>query len=381
MLELERVAVQAGAFALKPLSLEIPSGECHALLGPSGAGKSTVLELVVGFRPLCSGAIFLNGRDLARIPVERRRIGYLPQRLALFPHLTVRENILYGIRCRRRPGPADVQGVEALMESLGLSPLAHRKPTLLSGGERQRVALARALAPGPELLILDEPFSSLNASLRHELWRLLHHLQRRSAVTTLMVTHDLEEAFFLGDHVHVLIDGRLHQSGPRRSVFDRPATLDVARFLGIPNLFPAQVVRRDKRVAVLNLTTLGVELSLPEASLPEGYAARNGRLVVGIRPEWVAVAGGEGRTSTECLRLRGRVVEISERLNGTVIAFRPHGSAALVTAVVESQAAAALDRADLEVSLPVPHLFVLPAENPIRDGSAQAADVDDGSRP
>jgi ABC-type Fe3+/spermidine/putrescine transport system ATPase subunit len=162
MLKLEKVTAKAGTFTLKPLDLEIPPGECHALLGPSGAGKSTVLELIVGFRKLQSGNIFLNGRNQANIPVERSNIGYLPQRLALFPHLTVRDNILYGIRCRRTPASPDLKMVASLIKAMGLTQFENRKPTHLSGGERQRVALARALAPAPDLLILDEPFSSLN---------------------------------------------------------------------------------------------------------------------------------------------------------------------------------------------------------------------------
>ena len=246
MLLLDQVAARSGAFLLGPLSLEMGAGECHALLGPSGAGKSTLLELLVGFRHPEAGRMLMNGRVLDQLPVERRGIGYLPQRLALFPHLTVHENILYGIRCRRRPDPADLSRVQSLVAALGLTQLSERRPEALSGGERQRVALARALAPAPELLILDEPFSALNETLRQQLWELLQSLQGEYRVATLMVTHDLEEAYFLGKQLHILIDGGLHQSGDQSGVFHRPATLAAAHLLGHRNVFAARIASHEQ---------------------------------------------------------------------------------------------------------------------------------------
>lgn len=359
MLKLERVTAQAGTFALKPLDLEIPAGECHTLLGHSGAGKSTVLELIVGFRKLRSGNIFLNCRNLANIPVERRNIGYLPQQLALFPHLTVRENILYGIRCRRNLGPLDLEMVASLTDAMGLTRFENRKPTLLSGGERQRVALARALAPAPDLLILDEPFSSLNESLRHELWKLLHDLQQQYGVSALMVTHDLEEAFYFGEKVHVLIDGCLHQSGPRRIVFNQPATLEVARFLDIQNLFPAHVVRQDNLVTVLSLRSLGLELSLKNESLQTRSLNGSGRFIVGIRPEFVALHGNGRIDSSEHLRIKGSVVEISENINGAVVSVRPNGGDALVKAAAGVLETLSLGHSEVELIIPLRHLFFI----------------------
>lgn len=363
MLKLEKITAQAGSFTLKPLDLEIAAGECHALLGPSGAGKSTVLELIVGFRKLQSGQIFMNGKNLVHVPVERRNIGYLPQQLAVFPHLTVKENILYGIRCRRNPSPTDLAMVASLTDAMGLTPLKERKPTHLSGGERQRVALARALAPAPELLILDEPFSALNEALRRDLWRLLKDLQQEYGVAMFMVTHNLEEAYFFGEQVHILIDGCLHQSGPRRIVFDRPATLEVARFLDIQNLFPAQVISKDNLVTVLGLNSLGLELTIKNGTPKSLNLNRGDSVVVGIRSEFVALHCNGRIDSSDNLRLRGSVVEISDTIHGAIISFRPKGKDALVKVGIEAHEAATLGQAEIEISMPSQHLFCIPLKN------------------
>ena len=363
MLKLEKIVAQAGSFSLKPLDLEIASGGCDALLGPSGAGRSTVLELIVGFRKLQSGQIFMNGKNLDHVPVERRNIGYLPQQLALFPHLTVKENILYGIRCRRIPGPADLAKVASLMDAMGLTQLRERKPTHLSGGERQRVALARALAPAPELLILDEPFSALNEALRRERWGLLKNLQQEYGVATLMVTHDLEEAFFFGEKVHILIDGFLHQSGPRRSVFEQPATLEVARFLGIQNLFPAQVISWDNLVTVLGLNCLGLESAIKNGTAKSLNLKRGDNVIVDIRPEYVALHSNRQMDSSDHLRLRGSVVEVSDTIHGAIISLRPEGKEALVKVVRGNDEAATIDQNEIEISMPVHRFFFVPLEN------------------
>jgi ABC-type Fe3+/spermidine/putrescine transport system ATPase subunit len=351
------------SFKLEPLDLEIGSGECHALLGPSGAGKSTVLELIVGFRNLPSGQIFMNTKDLSHVPVERRNIGYLPQQLALFPHLTVKENILYGIRCRRNPSPTDLAKVASLTDAMGLTQLKDRKPIHLSGGERQHVALARALAPAPDLLILDEPFSALNEALRRELWRLLKDLQQESGVATLMVTHDLEEAYFFGEQVHILIDGRLHQSGPRRIVFDRPATLEVARFLGIQNLFPARVIDRNRHDTVLDCMSLGFQLAANNKTMKSLNFKIGDRLTVGIRPEYVVLNSNLQAGLPENPRLKGSVAEISETMRGFLISFKPKEREAVVKVAVGMLEMLALGQNEIELSLPLQNLFYIPLKN------------------
>lgn len=361
MLKLEAVTASAGRFRLHPLDLEVSGGACHALLGPSGAGKSTVLELIVGFRRPNSGAIRLNGKDLAHAPVEKRNIGYLPQQLALFPHLNVSENVLYGIRCRRKPDAEDLSRVNSLLDAMDLKHRQHERTVHLSGGERQRVALARALAPLPELLILDEPFAALNETLRRELWRLLKELQQAYGITTLMVTHDLEEAFFLGEHVHVLIEGRLHQSGPRKHVFHRPATLDVARFLGIQNLFHARVVRDDGQEMLLECPSFGGQLMLRKGVHGMAKLAQGETITVGIRPEFVAIGGTSAISESENIGFQGKTVAVTESMHATLLSIMSLASGELVHATVFSCAETGIGPEKIvKVNLPLKHLFWIP---------------------
>ena len=363
MFKIEQVTARSGSFSLKPLDLEIAPGECHALLGPSGAGKSTLLELIVGFRRVESGRIWKNGKDLAQVPVEKRGIGYLPQDLGLFPHLTVQENILYGIRCRRKPNPADLARLEALTAMLGLAHLKERRPGNLSGGERQRVALARALAPAPELLILDEPFAALNETLRRELWGLVKGLQQEYGVAMLMVTHDLEEAFFFGEQVSILIDGSLHQSGPRKIVYNRPATLEVARFLGIHNLFPAQVLGQERHVVVLGCESLGMQWTVNQGMSERMDLKCGDSVIVGIRSELMALHHYEHPDLPENLTLKGTIVEITETMHGLVLSFQPTGTRTLLKLSVGVRETAALDQNEVAITLPLRHVFYIPQKN------------------
>ena len=360
MLRLEKVAARIGEFNLGPLDLTVTRGECHALLGPSGSGKSSVLELIVGFRAPASGSMLMKGRNLAHVPVEGRGIGYLPQRLALFPHLTVRDNILYGIRCRRKPATTDRALIDSLTGALGIDHLMARRPESLSGGERQRVALARALAPAPELLVLDEPFSALNETLRQELWGLLNQLQREYRLTVLMVTHDLDEAFFLGEHISILIDGRLHQSDAKGVVFRRPATVEAAYFLGIRNLFPAEVVGKESDVILLDCQSLKTRLIVENSSRDYSWVKVGDVMIVGIRPElvnlrWHGQAGLRGEA-----RLEGEVVEVIETGRGISLFFRPRTTDVLLEVTAGLREAATLDLAEIQIGLPASHLFCIP---------------------
>ncbi len=360
MLKLDKVSAKAGSFRLEPLDLEITPGECHALLGPSGAGKSTVLELIVGFRELQSGSIILNGRNLEHVPVEQRNIGYLPQNLALFPHLTVRENILYGIRSRRKPDKHDVERIDSITKAMGVKQLENRKTIHLSGGERQRVALARALAPAPELLILDEPFSALNEALRRELSILLKELQQTYNLTTIIVTHDLEEAFYFGEKIHILINGRLHQSGPRRQVFDQPATLDVARFLDIKNIFTTKVVHADSFITTLECEKLGIRFTV-EKSSHNGLRLNNGDMIsIGIRPEFLSVNHNSSANSEDNVFLKGAVVDKIETIGGLMLSIRPKDCDGLIKVAIGFRAAPCINLDDeVVVQMPYKHIFYI----------------------
>ncbi len=256
MLEVRDLRLVAGDFSLRGVNLQVERGECHALIGPTGAGKTLLLEGIAGLLPTEKGQVFVDGADVTSWVPEQRGIAYVPQDLALFPHLNVEENLRFGMRySRSNPGGEEV--LNDLIEFLNLGPLKKRRIGGLSGGERQRVALVRALAAGRRLLLLDEPFSAIHAGLRRDLWRVLRELIQRLSPGVLLVTHDVEEAFFLGDHVSVLLDGVIRQEGGREEVYGNPADPEIARLLGVRNLLPAQVLSWNDGIGELNCPGLG----------------------------------------------------------------------------------------------------------------------------
>jgi len=226
------------------------------IFGPSGAGKSLTLQAITGVMRPDAGRVEVNGRLLfdsasgVNLPPQERRLGYVPQSYALFPHLTVEQNVAYGIQ---RLDPARRRAlVREMVELVGLQGLERRRPRELSGGQQQRVALARALASRPELLVLDEPFSNIDTGLRGTLRRELLDLQARSGITTLVVTHDLDDAFFLGSRIVVIDRGRVLQAGSREDIFYRPATRRVAEFVGTRNILRATVVESNSQRLLLD---------------------------------------------------------------------------------------------------------------------------------
>jgi putative spermidine/putrescine transport system ATP-binding protein len=225
------------AVAIGPLSLEIPRGEILALLGPSGSGKTTVLRLLGGFETCDAGRMVIGEEDVTAVPPARRRCGMVFQHYALFPHLDVGENVAFGLR-----GNATAKVAEALA-LVGLDGFERRRVQELSGGQQQRVALARALAPEPRLLLLDEPLSNLDPSLRERTRRELRALIKRVGITSIFVTHEQEEAFDLGDRVAVLQAGRLEQLAPADELYDHPASLFVATFVGRANVLRGPTAR------------------------------------------------------------------------------------------------------------------------------------------
>jgi sulfate transport system ATP-binding protein len=245
-ISIRNVSKHFGTFAaVDAVSLEVAPGELVALLGPSGSGKTTLLRLIAGLDLLDTGSILLDGEDASRRTARERRVGFVFQHYALFRHMSVFENVAFGLRVkprRSRPAESDIRRkVMALLEMVHLEVMAHRMPSQLSGGQRQRVALARALAVEPRVLLLDEPFGALDAKVRQDLRRWLRRLHDELQVTTVLVTHDQEEALELADRVVVLNRGRVEQIGTPQDVYERPATAFVCGFLGDVNLFHSRV--------------------------------------------------------------------------------------------------------------------------------------------
>jgi sn-glycerol 3-phosphate transport system ATP-binding protein len=268
-----------GTVALHGLSLSVAEGEMMVLVGPSGCGKSTALRLVAGLEKATSGSIAIGGEPVQDRSPRERDVAMVFQNYALYPHLTVYRNIAFPLKERRTPDGELDRRVRDIAETLGLSAQLKRKPGQLSGGQRQRVAMARALVRDPKAFLLDEPLSNLDAQLRIQVRGELATLRRRLPVTSLYVTHDQVEAMTLGDRIAVLHDGRLQQCGTPDAVFDHPANLFVAAFIGTPpmNRIAGHVVAGELHAAGLDL---------PQPGVPDGV------VVLGFRPEALALAPG-----------------------------------------------------------------------------------------
>jgi sulfate transport system ATP-binding protein len=227
------VTKRFGAFrALDGVSIGVQDGSLTALLGPSGSGKSTLLRIIAGLEAPDAGTVEIAGRDATAVPPQKRGIGFVFQHYAAFKHMTVRENVAFGLRVRRRPKAEIAARVDELLRIVGLDGYQGRYPAQLSGGQRQRMALARALAVEPEVLLLDEPFGALDANVRADLREWLRRLHDEVHVTTVLVTHDQEEAMEVADRIVVLNHGRVEQAGPPRELYERPANAFVMGFLG-----------------------------------------------------------------------------------------------------------------------------------------------------
>jgi sulfate/thiosulfate transport system ATP-binding protein len=243
-IEIRGVSKRFGDFAaVDDVSLEVPSGSLTALLGPSGSGKSTLLRIVAGLEWPDAGQIVISGKDATALSPQKRGVGFVFQHYAAFKHMTVADNIAFGLKVRRRPRAQIGERVEELLHLVQLEGLGKRYPSQLSGGQRQRMGLARALAPEPEVLLLDEPFGALDARVRAELREWLTRLHDVVHVTTVFVTHDQEEAMEVADQIAVMNRGRLEQVGTPRELYDRPANEFVMRFVGDANEVGGALVR------------------------------------------------------------------------------------------------------------------------------------------
>lgn len=332
---------------LQDVKLEVEAGSFTCLVGPSGCGKTTLLRILCGLETADDGAVLCGGRDITHMPASARKMGLVFQSYALFPNLTVGRNIAYGLP--RHWGRRQIhERVEVLLDTVGLTGFAKRRPEELSGGQQQRVAIARALAPKPSVLLLDEPLSALDAQLRVQLRSELKSLQKRLGVTTIMVTHDQAEALAVADRIAVLQRGRIAQIGSPFELYCHPANRFVAGFLGRMNFLPAKVLG-------VGMVQLGHGLSLPiEAA---GYAPGT-EIDLGIRPEDVALSeDGTGIALT--LRVLHR-----EFLGSTMRleAVEPRSNAVLALDMSQRLGRTYSEGAEIKVFLPSTRLHIFPAE-------------------
>ena len=270
MIRIENVVAHYGSFALENVDLAIEEGETFVLLGPSGAGKTLFLETVLGIKPPDQGRILLDGRDISHALPEDRGFSYLPQDLALFPHLSVRRNIAFGLSVRHAPSSTIAERVNRIAELLGIGHLLGRRDVRsLSGGEKQRVALARALVVEPRVLFLDEPFSALDPATRRQLHVEFRGIWQRLGLTTILVTHDQDEAATLADRLAVIMGGRIQQCSAPADAFDRPANLAAARFLVVENIIAGELLPAGAWAPLRRVACGPVELAIePNQSIP-----------------------------------------------------------------------------------------------------------------
>jgi putative spermidine/putrescine transport system ATP-binding protein len=281
-----------GTRALEPVTLEVARGETVVLLGPSGCGKTTMLRIIAGLEtPDAGGRVLFNGTDVTKVPIEQRQVGMVFQSYALFPNMSVAENIGYGLKVRGVAGKERAARIAELVQLTGIKGLEHRRIDALSGGQRQRVALARAVAVRPSMLLLDEPLTALDAALRDRLRGELDHLLRTLGITTIYVTHDQAEAMALGDRIVVMCKGAIAQVGSPRVIYFAPESRFVAEFVGAAN--------------ILEATAENGHLMLPGGRLRMPAGAAVGRVIAMVRPEAIVVV------AAEIADLCGRVEAIS----------------------------------------------------------------------
>jgi len=332
--------------ALHEVSFSIAEGEFFTLLGPSGCGKTTLLRLIAGFEPPSGGELVLDGRDIAQMAPNRRPVNTVFQNYALFPHMTVAENVGFALGAQGRPKSEITETVVRMLELVQLSHLAQRKSGELSGGQQQRVALARALAPKPRILLLDEPLSALDMKLRKEMQVELKRLQQETGLTFIFVTHDQEEALTMSDRIAVMAGGRIQQIASPRELYDQPANRFVAGFIGETNFLPA--------------ACSGGQLILPQAATTLTVDHPDGPVTLMVRPEHVLLTGAQ----PGALELTARVERLVYFGTDTHVHLRLADGTALVARVQNGMRGGQPCREGdtIRVSLPGDALRLLPQE-------------------
>jgi putative spermidine/putrescine transport system ATP-binding protein len=313
-------------YAVQGFNLSVAKGEFISFLGPSGCGKTTTLRMVAGFEMPTSGSIRIDGRDITTLPANQRKIGMVFQSYALFPNMTIEENVAFGLKVARKPAGEIAARVDEMLKLIGLPHLGKRYPYQLSGGQQQRVALARALAPKPQILLLDEPLSALDAKIRVSLRDEIRAVQRELGITTIYVTHDQEEALSMSDRIVVMHDGRVEQIGTPSEIYGHPATRFVASFIGTLNVLQATVIDP----ATGHVRFDGQSIMLPSALTS---TAAGSSCTLAMRPEALSLVAR--RPDQDCLsglveevHFLGPIIRTKVRVDQNVITLDSFNHAA-----------------------------------------------------
>ena len=320
MISLEKVSHEWDEFALKNVSFSVKKGEHFIILGPTAAGKTLILETIAGFYVPREGQILLNGRNITQVPPEKRKIGFVYQDYSLFPHMTVRENVAFGLKMQKLPKEEVEIKVQDIMNSMGITHLQDRVPSTLSGGEQQRVALARALVIEPEILLLDEPLSALDPRTRESLRDELRRIHEVLGTTTIHVTHDQDEALALADRIGVIMDGQLVQVGTPHAVFNEPVTEQIAAFVGVENFIKGKIISSESG---------GVVVQTGNYQIQALSSFKEGEVNLFIRPENIILSKAKLKSSARnCVK--GKITKISQ-FGATFRVYMNNGLSALVT--------------------------------------------------
>lgn len=307
VLKLSGVQKSFGSFvAVENVDLDVGENQLVTLLGPSGCGKTTSLRMIAGFEFPSAGQIIIDGKDVTATPPNKREIGIVFQSYSLFPHMRVADNVAYGLKRRGVPKEERYERVRKALELVDLAAFKDRLPSELSGGQQQRVALARAIVIRPKILLLDEPLSALDAKLRHRMRSEIRHLQRQIGMTTILVTHDQEEALSMSDHIVVMNKGRVEQEGPPVSIYKQPKTSFVASFIGETNLFEGEIVTSKDNDLPRFRADCGFETSIAQPG--ECHAGR--KTLLSLRPETVVISS-KSSPSTLSNTIDGTILGVS----------------------------------------------------------------------
>ncbi len=358
MIRFENISMKRCNFSIKKISFHILRGEIYLLLGSSGSGKTTILELLSGFIKPDQGKILINGKSAAGLPPDKRNIAYLPQKMSLFPHLSVKDNILYGLLVQKKQ--VDKRYFNILIERLEINNILNDYPDHISGGQAQRAALARALMCKPMMLLLDEPFSALHPSLRYELVDLIKSMADEFHLTILAVSHDIEEALYLSDVISFIYDGAIIQTAKKNEIYFKPKTVEVAKFFGIENLF-------NGKVTAIKSDNMIIETVFGSITIKKTYREKNvnleDKLIWGIHSDEVRIVR------------KNHVGKISNRMTGVIKQIFPHGqywsisllcTNSMIKIKLPDFAYGKLNisrNSKIEVNLPGERIFIITEEN------------------